>query len=142
MMKKKMRWPEFDCFARLNEIANIFALISGKTFDESFDIVSNTEYGKKIASNNPFVMYEQTTENLRAITEELQQSDLFTIEKIVDVYLNGDFRNLHTTRTVFASTQELKEKYKSILSRAKERRYALAGRNVSYDKKQKRPFTL
>ena len=137
-----MKWPEFDCFARLNEIANIFALISGKTFDEAFDIVSNTKYGRKIASNNPAAMYEQTTENLRAIAEELEQSDLFTVEKIINAYLNGDFRNLHTMRTVFAPKQELKEKYKRILSRAKKRAHDLAARNASYDRKQKRPLTL
>lgn len=137
-----MERPEFDCFARLNEIANMFALITGETFDKAFDIVLSTEYGKTIASNNPVVMYEQTTENLRAIAEELNQSDLFTIEKITDVYLNGDFRNLHTMRTTFAPAQELKEKHKRILSCAKRKRRFLIGRNASYDRKQKRALAL
>ncbi len=124
-------------FVRLNEIANMFAVISGKSFDEALDIIAKTKYGRDIASNDPVVMYEQTTENLRAIAEELGQSDLFTIERIIDVYLKGEFKNLHTRKTSFTPAQDLKGKYKESLLRARERRFIQARKNEFYDQQEK-----
>lgn len=124
-------------FARLNEIANMFAMIGGKSFDEAFNIIARTKYGREIASNNPVVMYEQTTENLRAIAEELGQSDLFTVERIIDVYLNGEFKNLHTERTNFSPAQDLKGKYREALLRAREIRSLQARKNEFYDQQEK-----
>ena len=134
---------EFTCFTRINRLANMFAAISGRTFDESYDAILNTEYGREIAANTPVVMYEQTTENLRAIAEELGQSALFTIEKIVSVYLSGNFEGIDTARTNFSPvTSELKGKQKSLLAQAQERRLHRLGNNKHDAWKAKRPLVF
>ena len=123
MMKR-----EFDNFSRIVEIANMFSLITGKTFDESFDLILSTKYGQGIFYNNPTVMYQQTTENLRAIAEELNQrnpnlklKELFTADKIFETYMHGNFSGISTARTNFPVIKNLKEKHRMLLKNARKK---------------------
>ena len=111
---------------RFNEVAKIFSYVSGKSFDESVDLILTTNVGKGLVKNDPYTLYEQATENVWAMARELEAKApemraKFTVERIVEAYARQGRGAFPTTRTVFHSADVLKETQKRLL---RERRKA------------------
>lgn len=118
---RKMKAASF-CPSRLNTVAKLFAAISGKTFDESVDIILTTDTGRAIARNNPCALYEQATDNIWDIAGELKNRypeihEKFTPQKIVETYTRGT-GIFSTERTRFPMEKRLKDVQRERLKKA------------------------
>ena len=107
-------------------MAKLFAAISGKTFDESVDIILTTNTGRAIVQNNPCALYEQATDNVWDIAGELQGKypdvgEKFTPQRIAETYAGGAGA-FPTKRTRFFQEDRLKEARKKTLREAREKR--------------------
>lgn len=75
---------------RMRQLTALFSAITGKTLEESMEIILQTETGNAVNENNMAIMYEQQTENLYEIAEELKRqenyaeiAEMLSIENIV-----------------------------------------------------------
>ena len=59
---------------RLRQLILMFATLTGKTESESEQIICGTETGRAVLEKNEVVLYEQQTENLYSIAQDLRQS--------------------------------------------------------------------
>lgn len=57
---------------RINQLVSMFSYITGKTKEESLDIILQTETGNAALRNDEMTLYEQQTENLYSIALELE----------------------------------------------------------------------
>lgn len=62
---------------RMKQLAFMFSSITGKSREESEMIIAQTETGKLVLDNNKAILYEQQTENLYGIVEELKEITLY-----------------------------------------------------------------
>ena len=58
---------------RMKQLVFMFSSITGKSAEESEMIIAQTETGKLVLDNNKAVLYEQQTENMYGIVEELKE---------------------------------------------------------------------
>lgn len=74
---------------RLEEIAKMYSSITGESISVSKKAILGTRVGKAIAQNNPVFLYEQPTNNLRDIAQELKAplQRKFSDEAISQSYL-------------------------------------------------------
>lgn len=73
---------------RFAQLTFIFSEVTGKNLTESEMIIKSTSTGKKILEDDETLLYEQHTENIFEIVEELKEdnnnlSEAFTIEKVI-----------------------------------------------------------
>lgn len=71
---------------RMAQVIFMFSEITGKSEEESEQIINITNVGKAIRENDPIVLYEQQTENLYSIAMELHQSEQY--KDIADMLSN------------------------------------------------------
>ena len=75
---------------RMRQLILMLSEISGRTLSECESIIRKTETGKAILGGNEMVLYEQQTENLYCIAQELREireyedvAGLLSVENIV-----------------------------------------------------------
>lgn len=79
---------------RLNELTFMFSYVTGMSSQEAEKLILSTNTGKAIKRKNKAVLYEQQTDNLYQIAQELKANhaypeieDVFTVENIVQALI-------------------------------------------------------
>lgn len=133
---------------RIEQLTFMLNTITEIGWKEAEDVVLSTKTGKDILLNNPVVLYEQQTENLAEIGDELREKDKYnviakklTMENIIEsgtLLRKYEMENRKKTPVVYNAVKQkgqekavrrktLKEKQKIIL-KAKRQNKINAGR--------------
>lgn len=78
---------------RLDELTFMLAHITGLSHQQSKQLILNTRIGKALQNKNQAIIYEQQTENIYQIAQELREQNnypeiesLFTVDNIVNSF--------------------------------------------------------
>ncbi len=109
---------------RLQQLIYMLSLITDLSKGDAEQAVLSTDTGKSVQRNEPGVMYEQQTENLYSIREELSQNPAYeelagkiSVSSIVDAYkkMQEDVSTYVKREEKISKNPQLKEIEKAIV---------------------------
>lgn len=126
---------------RLNELTFMFSYVTGMSSQEAEKLILSTNTGKAIKRKNKAVLYEQQTDNLYRIAQELKEdhsctelAGVFTVENIVQALMElvekNKERHLTTSNMKFdkkpmlkaLQRKQQKAEYKNLLQNRRQNR--------------------